>query len=184
MYMIAIALLGAMLLSLSIATTEPQQIVTLTQARGDALAGNFWTYRGMLVAYQNDHLTTASGTVAPAALASYQPLGYIPLVPPDPQWSNYFDENRVLYTFSVTPATSIPAATIDAIANRHGRSVMVGIADSSGNTMTSIFTLMKNIYPQNDPSYPMYDPPVSSKVSFPLPLAAGIPAGALVVVAN
>lgn len=187
MYAIAIALLGAMLLTWSLATSEPQQIVTRTQVTADALAANFWAYRGALVAYQNAYPNLAVGPIAPVALKPFLPTGYVPLMqttvtsmqtnlpqcaslPPSlTLWSNFFQlQDHQLYTYSSATADCLPAGAIDAIANRHERSMMIGIAQFGiPMTMTSLFNQAN-----------------SAQATYTLPLLSGIPAGALVVVGN
>jgi len=175
MYPIAIAFLGAMLLSWMLATTEPQQIATRTQVAADAVAANFWAYRGALVSYQNAN-SAASGNISSLFLT--MPIGYVPLTqaPNLPlchslaQWSNYIQAGK-LYTFSIESAACLPAGAVDAIANRHDRSLMIGIATgtSPATAMTSVFNLSGSVLPVD---------------KWTLPAAAKIQSGALVVIGN
>ena len=81
------------------------------------------------------------------------------------------------------------AGVIDAIANYRGRSVMIGIAQTS-TSMTSIFMLTNTIVLDGIKRNPVtsgytQDPTAISQVKFDhLPAAANIPRGALVVVGS
>jgi len=180
MYPLVISLLGAVLLAFSMAATQPRDMEIINQARADAMAANFWTYRGALVSYQNDPSAIApSGTLPLASLQEItptHPIGYFPPgyqmlttgTPATNLWSNYF-QGAMLYTFSTIPAAKLPSGVIDAIANRNGRSMMIGIRQTNG-TMVSMFMTEA--------------PPPKSVATFALPALAAIPIGALVVVGN
>ena len=148
MYPLVISLLGAVLLAFSLATTQPRDVEAFNQARADAMATNFWSYRGALVAYQNDNFATVAGFIPDATLkvtTVKHPIGYFPVgytamqtgTPPVNLWKNYFD-GPTLYTFSSVAVSSLPTGVVDAIANRNGRSMMIGIKQANG-TMMSMF---------------------------------------------
>ena len=126
MYPLVLAFLGAMLLSWQIAATQPQQIAAVNNTAGDVAAANFWAYRGAVVSYLNTN-PGATGTIADTSLTF--PMGYIR----NPAWTNVV-ESGTLYTYSISTLSS---DTVDAIARRGGRTMLIGIA-KAGNTMTSI----------------------------------------------
>ncbi len=126
MYPLVLAFLGALLLSWQIATTQPKQIAAWHNTAGDVAAANFWAYRGSVVSYLNTN-PGATGTIADASLTF--PMGYIR----NPAWTNVV-ESGTLYTYSVS---TLSPDTVDAIARRGGRTMLIGMA-KAGNTMTSI----------------------------------------------
>ncbi len=149
MYPLLFALFGTMLFLWNTALTQPKQIALMETAKGDVAASNFWAYRGALVDYQIAN-SGASGTVADASLVF--PMGYIR----NPAWTNVI-LSGTLYTYSISP---LAPKTIDAIARRGGRTLLIGIAQS-GSTMTSLSG-------------------GASGINIP----ATIPAGAVVVIGN
>ncbi len=186
MYPMLFSLLGIVLLALFLAVSEPKAIATRTQVMADAWAANFWAYRDMLVAYQNAN-PGASATVSNLLLTGYQQPGYSLLsqiVTPTlclaiPQWSNHI-QNGTLYTYSSASAACLPAGTVDAIANRHDRSLMIGIAKDDpvkGKIMTSIFNLSTPV--PNSTS-----PPIISASTIFVALPTVIPQNAIVVIGN
>lgn len=178
MYPLVFATLGAALVAFWLAFAQPQDIERINQARADAYAANFWIYREALVAFQNDNFKTANGYIQDAALTApmpQRPTGYFPLgysvmqtgTPAVDLWKNYF-EGGTLYTYTTVPASSLPSGVIDAISNRNGRSLMIGIKQANG-TVTSMFRL---------------NTPPNTGATFTLPPTSGIPVGALVVIGN
>lgn len=126
MYPMVIAILGAMLLSWQFAVTQPQQVAAWHNTAGDVAAANFWAYQGAVVSYLNAN-PSATGTIADASLTF--PMGYIR----NPAWTNVI-QSGTLYTYSTS---SLTPDTVDAIARRGGRTMMIGLAQT-GNTMRSI----------------------------------------------
>lgn len=126
MYPLVIAFLGAMLITWQLAITQPQQIATWNNVAGDVAAANFWAYRGSTVSYLNAN-PGATGTVADASLTF--PMGYIR----NPAWTNVI-QGGTLYTYSTS---ALSPSTVDAIARRGSRTMLIGIAQSGG-TMNSL----------------------------------------------
>ncbi len=149
MYALAIAFAGAMLLAWQSAILEPMQAEARVQAASDVAAANFWAYRAAAVNYVAAN-PGASGTIPDANLTFA--LGYLR----NPAWTNVVSAGT-LYTYS---GAALPADTIDAVANRGGRTLVIGIAQPGG-TMSSL---------------------TGGASGFVLP--AGIPAGSLVVIGS
>ena len=147
MYALAIAMLGAMLVAWQTAVIAPSQVDARTRTAADVAAASFWAYQEALAAYVTAN-PSASGTIADASLAF--PPGYIR----NAAWTNVV-AGGTLYTYS---RANLPPASIDAIANRGGRTLVIGIAQAGG-TMTSL---------------------TGGAAGFAIP--ASIPAGALVVI--
>lgn len=179
MYPLAISIVGAALLAFWLAYAQPRDMETLNQARADTMAANFWTYRDSLVAFQNANFASTQGFIPDAALSvplpnrptGYFPLGYAVMQSGTPAvnlWKNYFEGGR-LYTYSTIAAANLPTGVIDAIANRNGRSLMVGVKQANG-TVVSMFRL---------------NTPPNTGGIFTLPAAlAVVPDGAVVVIGN
>lgn len=130
MYALTIALLGVMLLAWDTASTQPQQTAFQNQVTGDAAAVNFWAYRSALVKYTNKYPANG-GTISDEELNKLFPEGYVrhpPWSRDHPPWSNVV-WNNMLHTYSTKP---LPASTIEAIAARGGRTLMIGIAQNNG----------------------------------------------------
>lgn len=149
MVALVFAMLGAMLLAWQAAVIDPAQLNRRTSAAADVFAANFWAYEEAASAYAATHPGT-SGTIGDASL-TFAP-GYIR----DPAWTNVV-WGGTLYTYSTQ---ALSPETKGAIAERGGRTLVIGIAQSDG-TMTS-FT--------------------GGAAGFALP--ASIPVGALVVIGD
>lgn len=126
MYPLVIAFLGAMLLVWQLAITQPKEIANRNNVAADVAAANFWSYRSSVVSYLNTN-PGATGTIPDTSL-TWQ-MGYIR----NPVWTNVV-QSGTLYTYATT---GLSPATVDAIAKRGGRSMMIGIAQTGG-TMTSL----------------------------------------------
>ena len=95
-----------------------QQVVV----KGDVDAANFAAYRDAVVRYRTAN-PTATGTIADASLT--WPAGFIR----DARWTNLITGGE-LYVYSL--ANPVPAM-LQAIYNRSGQYVMVGVKDAAGN---------------------------------------------------
>lgn len=185
MYPLVFTTLGVALLAAWFAVTIPNDMAALNRVHADTYAANLWVYRGVLVAYQNDNFQTTAGFVPDTTLAAstaphptgYFPIGYQSMQTGSPAfnlWSNYF-EGGTLYTFSSIPASDLPAGVIDAIFNRNGRSLMMGIKQT--NSATTVSTVIS--------AFNLNTPPYSGTIFTLSPTAGGmIPDGALVIVGN
>jgi hypothetical protein len=147
-------MLAALLVSLSIlgscwyfSVSIPFQLNMMQLAVADTAAANFWSYERALSAYQAAH-PAVSGVIQDSSLTFEQ--GFIRTA----DWTNYV-QSGVLYTYS---KNALAPGVMEAIANRGGRSLMIGRAQAN-QTMTSL---------------------TGGASGFPLP--ATIPAGSLVVI--
>lgn len=168
MYALAIAMLGAMLVAWNISITEPKHIEYRQQMEGRVAAAHFWGYRSAVARFNYLHPGDTGRTIPYPELEQENlvPLGDVETPPwanGVPPWSNYI-ENGTLYTFS-TSTTPLPAAVIDAIAGTQVRTLTIGIAEANGGTMR-----MRSF--------------IDGAVVFPLPAAASILPGAIVVIGN
>ena len=189
MYPLVLVSLAAAMLGLWMAWFQPDDRQRLLDAQAQAYAANFWTYRQALVAYQNDNFQTTNGYVSAAALSApmaYRPTGYLPLAYRVMQtaaaapathcthnsnardlWSNWFAGGR-LYTFSCLTVAELPSGVVNAMANHHGRDLMIGMR--SGAQIKTLFELDT--------------PPQTATGTFFEGFPAQIPDGALVVIGN
>lgn len=126
MYPLVLVMLGAMLFSWHFALTQPKEIAFQQSVASDVLAANFWSYRQSVVTYKFAN-PGATGVIADASL-TFEP-GHIR----NSAWRNVV-QSGTLYTYS---SGSLPPYTVEAIARRGGRSLMIGVAQSGG-TMTSL----------------------------------------------
>jgi hypothetical protein len=120
-----VALFGAMILALSLAIQQPQEISFLNELKGEVAARNFWAYQSATASYIYSN-PAATGTVADTNLTF--PTGYIR----NPAWTNII-QGGTLYTYSTA---TLPAHTISRIAKLGGNSLMIGLANNG--TMTSL----------------------------------------------
>lgn len=186
MYPLALVTLAAALLGLWMAWFQPEDRQHLLDAQAQSYAANFWSYRQALVAYQNDNFQQANGYVTAGALSApmaYRPTGYLPMAYRIMQaattthcrhnsdardlWSNWFEGGR-LYTFSCLSVAELPSGVVSAIANHHGRDLMIGMR--SGARLKTLFELDT--------------PPHTNTGTFFEGLPTQIPDGALVVIGN
>lgn len=125
MLQIAVVLMGIWLTVSYGVLNERKQVGQLETLKGDVAATNFLAYREAVVAYRNAN-PAASGTVADASL-TWVP-GYIR----DVRWSNVIT-GGVLYVYS----SGAPAPRmVDAVYQKAGRYVMVGVKNASGNLVS------------------------------------------------
>lgn len=149
---LALGALGAVLLFTHLALTQPRALAEQRSLAGDVAAANFWAYRSAVVSYLNAN-PLASGAVPDASLTF--PLGYIR----NPAWTNAVEGGTLYLYSSAVP----PPDTLEAIARRGGRSMMIGVKTPVG-TMTSL---------------------TGAASGFALPGAlSAAPAGAVVVIGN
>lgn len=195
MYPLALITLGAALLAFWLAWSQPDDMQRYNDTRAAAHATNFWAYRQALVAYQNEHFKEANGVIdygvlsgnqppdSPAnSLAGYLPPGFRMMQIPENSttkskcthssnsgdlWSHWFAGGR-LYTFSCLPVDELPGGVVTAIANHHGRSLMIGIRQADR---------IKTLYELDIPPY------TDTGTFFP-DFPAQIPQDAFVVVGN
>lgn len=154
MYPLVFAILGSMLFAFHSLPVLSTQLVFQSKLSGEVAAVNFWAYRSAVASYHYANPPGVNGTIPDASLTF--PSGYIRNVATYP-WTNFVSAGT-LYTYSTKPA--LPPATVDAIAEHGGRTLMIGIAQQN-NTMSSLS---------------------GGASGFVLP--ATIPAGAIVVVGN
>ncbi|SMB28015.1 protein of unknown function [Sterolibacterium denitrificans] len=191
MYPLALVTLGAALVALWLAWIQPDDMQRFSDTRATAHAANFWAYRQALVAYQNAHFQDANGYIDYGALSGNQPPGspanaLAGLLPPgfvmmqsatntecthnsNPRelWSHWFAGGR-LYTFSCLPVEALPGGIVTAIANDHGRSLMIGIRQ--GDRIKTLYELNIPPYTVTGTFFPDFPPQ--------------IPEGAFVVIGN
>lgn len=148
MYALALSILAFTVVLVKLAIITPGQESAYTDAIASAAASNFWSYRAALSQYTFAN-PGASGTIADSSLTFR--TGYVR----NAAWTNLV-QSGVLYTYSNSP---IPPRTIESIANRGGRTLMVGVANSG--QMASL---------------------TQPTVTFTLP--AAVPNGAIVVIGN
>lgn len=123
---VMVSVVGIMLLSWYSAITQPKEIALRNAVAGQSAATNFWAYRSAVATYQYNN-PGFTGTIPDASVTF--PMGYVRNL----AWTNTV-QSGVLYTYS---NTTLNSTTVDAIASRGGRTMMIGIA-ASGNTMTSV----------------------------------------------
>lgn len=126
MFPLLMAVLGAVIVVWQLAITQPKQIAFMHAVTGSVEATNFWTYRSALTQYRYAN-PTATGTVSDGNLTFE--IGYIR----NPAWENVI-QNKILYTYS---NAALSNTTVDAIATRGGRTLMIGVSESGGK-MTSL----------------------------------------------
>lgn len=114
---------------------ERERTVAFTLAEGEVAATNFLSYRESVVKYKTANPTATS--IGDAVL-TWQ-LGFIR----DSRWQNTIF-NGVLYVYSVDPAQP---AMLQAVYNRTGKSVMVGIKSNSGNLINSTGQTLPAVIP-------------------------------------
>ncbi|MBV2234690.1 MAG: hypothetical protein KUL75_04000 [Sterolibacterium sp.] len=186
MYPLALVSLGAALLAFWLAWVQPEDLRRFDETHAAAHAANFWTYRQALVAYQNDNFSSANGYIPDTTLSTpmvqrptgYFPPGYAVMRSQTPTncphasnrndlWSNWFNGGR-LYTFSCVAVALLPSGTVAAIANAHGRSLMIGIRQ--GDRIKTLYELDIPPYTSTGTFFPDFPPQ--------------IPEGAFVVIGN
>lgn len=117
---------STMMIAINLALTQPQEVERHNALVADVAAANFFAYRGAVIAYFYAN-PAASGTVADASLTF--PLGYIR----NSAWTNVISAGTP-YVYSTTAPS---ARTMDAIAARGGRSMLIGYKNAAGQ-MTSL----------------------------------------------
>lgn len=148
MFALAVAIMAFSALLAKMVITIPVQEYAMSSAVASATANNFWSYRAAVATYAAAHPAT-TGTIADGSL-TFQ-TGYVR----NSAWTNTV-QSGVLYVYS---NRTLPVTTNEAITNRGGRTLMIGIAGSTEITSAT-----------------------TPSVTFTLP--AGIPSGAIVVIGN
>lgn len=121
-----IALVGAMLLAFSLASSVPAQEQQARTLTADVAATNFYAYRAAVINYLVAN-PGAAGTIADGSL-TFLP-GYIR----DTRWTNTI-QGGTLFVYS-TGAASIEAAMT--IYQKGGKSLLIGKKAASGNLVSA-----------------------------------------------
>lgn len=148
MYALALSLFAFTVVLVKLALVTPDQESMFNNAIASSAASNFLAYRKATSEYTFANPAT-TGTIPDSSLTFS--TGYVR----NTAWTNTVQAG-VLYTYSNRP---IAAGTIESIANRSGRTLMVGVANAG--QMVSL---------------------VQPTVTFTLP--AAIPNGAVVMIGN
>lgn len=134
MLQIAILMVAAFLTTSYTVMTERTATERISTLRADVAASNFLSYREALVRYLNTN-AGATGTISDASL-TWQ-TGYIR----DARWTNVI-AGGVLYTYSVAAP---PPGMTNAVYQKTGNNVMVGIKQSNGDLAGLVGTLPANL---------------------------------------
>lgn len=121
-----IALVGAMLLAVSLAVSIPAQEQQARSLAADVTATNFYAYRASVINYINAN-PGATGTIADGSLT------FLPGYVRDTRWTNLI-QGGTLFIYS-TGTESIDSVT--AMYQKGGKSLMIGKKAASGNLVSA-----------------------------------------------
>ncbi len=124
-----VALVGAMLLAINLATGVPAQQQQIRTLVADVAATNFYAYRAAVITYYNAN-PAANGTIADGSM-TFLP-GYIR----DARWTNLI-QGGTLFVYS-TGTASIDAVTT--MYQKGGKSLLIGKKSAGGNLVSATGT--------------------------------------------